>query len=85
MVPGAFGGRRLIFISEMGWICSVDFDKTAPYESFQRHFFIPFAWLSTRATIISMVTARKDILFVRGHEVAIVKKGLETAEVMPIR
>ena len=85
MVPGAFGGRRLIFISEMGWICSVDFDKAAPYESFQRHFFLPFAWLSTRATIISMVTARKDILFVRGHEVAIVKKGLETAEVMPIR
>jgi WD40 repeat protein len=85
MVSGPFGGPRLIFISEMGWICSVDFDKSAPFESFQKHFFIPFAWLSTRAAIISMVTARKDILFVRGHVVAIVKKGLETAEVMPLR
>jgi WD40 repeat protein len=84
-VPVTFGGRLLIFISGSGWICSVNFDTPAPFESFQRHFFVPCAWLSTRAAIISMVTARKDILFVRGHEVAIVKRGLETAEVMPIR
>jgi WD40 repeat protein len=83
-VPGAFGGRRLVFICESSWICSVDFDTLAPHKSFQRHFFIPFAWLSTRATIISMVTERKDLLFVRGHEVAIVKNGLEAAEIMPI-
>ena len=83
-VPVVFGGCLLIFISESGWICSVNFDTPAPYESFQRHFFIPFAWLSTRATIISTVTARKDILFVRGHEVAVVRKGLEAVEVVPI-
>jgi WD40 repeat protein len=83
-VPVVFGGRILIFISESGWICSINLDTPAPYESFQRHFFVPFAWLSTRTTIISMVTARKDILFVRGHEIAIVRKGLETVEVVPI-
>jgi hypothetical protein len=79
-----FGGRLLVFISESGWICSINMDTPAPYQSFQRHFFLPFAWLSTRATIISMVTAKKDILFVRGHEIAIVRKGLETVEVVPI-
>ena len=84
-VPGAFGSRLLIFISEDGWICSVDLDTPGPHESFQRHFFIPSAWLSTRATIISMVTERKDILFVRGHEVAIIRKGLDVVELVSIR
>jgi WD40 repeat protein len=83
-VSGAFGGRLLLFISESGWICSADCDTPAPHESFQRHFFVPFAWLSTSANIISMVTERKDILFVRSHEVAIIKNGLEAVEVIPI-
>jgi WD40 repeat protein len=85
IVPDAIGGRLLVFIAESGWICSVGLDSPAPHASFQPHFFIPSAWLSTSAKIISVVTEKKDILFVRGHEVAIIKKGLEAVEGISIR
>jgi WD40 repeat protein len=84
IAPGLFGGHLLVFISESGWICSVDLNNPSPHTAFQRHFFIPSAWLSTGARIISVVTERKDILFVRGHEAAIIKNGLEVVEVISI-
>lgn len=83
-VIGAFRRWLLVFISTSGWICSVYLDDPAPHTSFCRHFFIPSAWLSTSTKILSLVTEKKDILFVRGHEVAIIKNGLESAEVISL-
>jgi hypothetical protein len=76
--------KTVIYVANWNVGASVGTDTPAPYESFQRHFFVPLAWLSTPTNIISMVTTRKDILFVRGYEVAIVRKGLETVEVVSI-
>ena len=74
----------LIFLSVSGWICSVELDASShePQGSFQRHFFVPLAWLSTSAKIIVRVTERRDIIFARGEEVAVVRNGLENVEVV---
>jgi WD40 repeat protein len=82
LAPGSFGGLLLVFIAESGWICSIDLNTPSPHSTFQRHFFIPSAWLSTNTRIVSAITTRKDILFVRDHEVAIIKNGLEAVEVI---
>ncbi|KAE8443095.1 hypothetical protein EG329_002339 [Mollisiaceae sp. DMI_Dod_QoI] len=82
--PGPLGSPLLLFISETGWIYSINLRNSSPHSTFQRHFFIPFAWLSTSASIITGCTVRKDILFVRGHEVAIIGGGLKAAETISI-
>ncbi|KAL2069213.1 hypothetical protein VTL71DRAFT_15551 [Oculimacula yallundae] len=80
IAPGPFSGTLLVFIAFDGWICSIDMNHASPHSTFQRHFFVPSAWLSTSAKIISAVTSRKEILFVRGHEIAVISNGLDAAE-----
>ncbi|OBT89163.1 hypothetical protein VE02_01632 [Pseudogymnoascus sp. 03VT05] len=68
--------KRLIFLDASGWICSTDqktFDVT-------RHFFVPADWLSSNLELMICVTKSGDILFVRGDEVAVIKRGLDTSE-----
>ncbi|KAH7370025.1 hypothetical protein BKA65DRAFT_487549 [Rhexocercosporidium sp. MPI-PUGE-AT-0058] len=82
IAPGPFSGALLVFIADNGWICSIDSNHPSPHSTFQRHFFVPSAWLSTSAEIISAVTSRKEILFVRGHEIAVISNGLDAIEMV---
>ncbi|KAI4217247.1 MAG: hypothetical protein LQ351_000556 [Letrouitia transgressa] len=67
---------RLVFLHSSGWICSANsssFDLT----SYVRHFFIPTDWLSNSIDLLINVTVRGTILFAKGNEVAVIKKGLD--------
>lgn len=68
--------KRLVFLHASGWICSAD-DKTF---AVTRHFFVPADWLSSNLELMIRVTKLGDILFVRGDEVAVIKRGLDTNE-----
>ena len=76
------GGRLLVFMSNTGWICSIDLNIPFPHDSFQRHFFVPFAWLSSSDRLLAKVSDRGDILFVHGQEIAVARNGLEEFEVV---
>jgi len=52
-------------------------------ERHTRHFFIPFDWLSAGADLMIDVTCNGDIIFVKQHEIAIIKRGLEASEQGP--
>ncbi|PGH18218.1 hypothetical protein AJ79_00556 [Helicocarpus griseus UAMH5409] len=53
-ILGASDQTALVFLSTTGWICSVPLDNRAPHTLFQRHFFVPSAWLSTSSPIMSL-------------------------------
>ncbi|KFZ16946.1 hypothetical protein V501_01985 [Pseudogymnoascus sp. VKM F-4519 (FW-2642)] len=69
-------GTRLIFLDASGWICSTE-QKTF---AVTRHFFVPADWLSSNLELMICVTKSGYILFVRGDEVAVIKRGLDTNE-----
>ena len=71
--------QRLVFLDSNGWICSAD----AGVQNATRHFFIPADWLSTGANQMIDVTSNGDIVFVKRHEIAIIKRGLDTSEQGP--
>lgn len=75
-------GQRLLFLHSSGWVCSTDLG-ISNIESHIRHFFIPTDWLSAGANLMIDVTCNGDIVFVKRHEVAIIKRGLETSEQGP--
>jgi WD40 repeat protein len=83
-VVGVFGGDLLVFISKQGWVCSIDLNVPLPVGSLQRHFFVPFAWLSASAKVLAQATARRDIVFVHGDEVAVVQNGLDDVEIIDL-
>ncbi|KFY92871.1 hypothetical protein V500_04002 [Pseudogymnoascus sp. VKM F-4518 (FW-2643)] len=68
--------KRLVFLHASGWICSAD-EKTF---AVTRHFFVSADWLSSNLELMIRVTKLGDILFVRGDEVAVIKRGLDTNE-----
>jgi WD40 repeat protein len=78
------GGHILIFMSNTGWVCSVDLNIPFPHDSFQRHFFVPFAWLSTSVRLLIKVSDRGDVLFVHGQEIAVVRNGFEELDVVQL-
>lgn len=85
IVPGTIGGNILIFITESGWLSSINLDVPMPHESFIRHFPLPFDWLSTRARTAVEVTDKKDLIFVKDDEIAVVKNALDNIEVVSLR
>lgn len=72
-------GQRLVFLHSSGWICSAD-PETFTVEHYVRHFFIPADWLSTDRDLMIEVSRHGDITFVKGDEVAVIKRGLENTE-----
>jgi WD40 repeat protein len=66
---------HLIFLDHEGWICSFRLDG-GPARAHQRHFFIPPDWQSYNRGLISLITTKGDIAFAKGHEVAIIRGGL---------
>lgn len=79
---GSGGAERLIFLQEGNWISAID-SKTAHLRRIARHFFLPNDWLGmeNHRELMMEVTSRGNVLVVRRHEVAIVKRGLTRAEV----
>ncbi|KAJ5674161.1 hypothetical protein N7462_009600, partial [Penicillium macrosclerotiorum] len=81
MIIGFFG-NRVLFLDQDGWICSIFLEDTAP-ESYYRHFFFPFDWLSTDGAILTFTT-RSEILLAKEGDLAIIKRGLEFSQMVPL-
>ncbi|KAK1829368.1 hypothetical protein QBC39DRAFT_311254 [Podospora conica] len=75
---GTFASR-LIFFTTDGWIASFDLAQPTP-ESLLRHFFIPIDWTIAGHMLVIGLGRNGEILFARGDELAVVKKGLEGTE-----
>ena len=75
-------GRTLLFLDRRMWVCSLDLEKFKG--EYFRHFFIPEDWLSVNRTLILKVTAEGDFVFVKKHEVAVIKNGLQNKETISI-
>ena len=71
--------KRLVFLHSEGWICSAE-ARAAKSEVYNRHFFLPIDWLTSNTNMITEVTYNGDIIFVKGEEVAVIKRGLENVE-----
>ena len=72
-------GKRLVFLHSNGWISSAE-SRAATVEEYDRHFFVPADWLTTNAKLMTEVTRKGDIIFVKRDEVAVIKRGLENIE-----
>ncbi|KAK4444616.1 hypothetical protein QBC34DRAFT_182549 [Podospora aff. communis PSN243] len=83
MVIGLFG-TRVLFLDQDGWICSMVLAPATP-ETYSRHFFLPFDWLSTDDTLLVAFTARNEILFTKEDELAVIKRGLDFSQPVPLR
>lgn len=75
-------GNTLLFLDRRMWLCSLDLEKFKG--EYFRHFFIPDDWLSVNRTLILKVTVKGDFVFVKKHEVAVIKNGLENKEPVSI-
>lgn len=80
-VIGAYR-QRLVFLDSNGWICSADVGIPNA-DQCTRHFPIPADWLSTGANLMIDITCNGDIVFVKRHEIAVIKRGLDTSEQGP--
>lgn len=74
---------RLVFLHNSGWVCSAD-ASTFDLSGYIRHFFIPADWLSSNSELLIDLTARGTILFAKGNEVAVIKKGLDIDSSAPM-
>ena len=76
-------GTRMIFLDRTGWICSADLEKFCG-EFYFRHFFIPADWMSINPELIGILTPRNDLAFAQRHEIAVVKRGFDYSERVPL-
>ncbi|KAL8741617.1 MAG: hypothetical protein Q9190_005799 [Brigantiaea leucoxantha] len=72
-------GRRVVFLDGSNWICSADLQATKADE-YQYHFFLPAEWPSANTDLIIGVTHKRDIIFIKRDEVAVIKRGLDNVE-----
>lgn len=82
---GLFGNEILVFLTTSGWICSIDIDKSTPQETFLRHFFVPFSWLSNHSDLVVRATEKRDVVFVQRDQIAVVKQALDHMEQVSVR
>ena len=80
-VIGAYR-QRLVFLDNNGWVCTTDVGLRNA-DQHTRHFVIPIDWLSGVANLMIDVTCNGDIVFVKRHEIAVIKRGLEMSEQGP--
>jgi WD40 repeat protein len=70
-------GQKLVFLQNDAWVCSVDSHCVG---NVVRHFFLPSDWLSTYHGLIIDVTSKGDVIFIKGGEVVVIKRGLDNIE-----
>lgn len=66
--------QKLVFLHSDNWICSTDPERAG---NFLRHFFLPADWLTSNVDLMIEMTLAENILFVKGDEVAVIKRGLQ--------
>lgn len=86
---GAFGAiigisaNRVLFLDRDGWVCSIILDD-APPETYNCHFPLPLDWLSTNESLLLALTTKGDIVFGKGDELAVIRHGLDSPQVIPL-
>ncbi|KAK8102609.1 hypothetical protein PG984_015755 [Apiospora sp. TS-2023a] len=75
-----FNNWFLVFLSQSGWVCSVELNGGAILNTFEKHFFVPSVWRTGNATLISKIRRNQDIVFVHNAGVIVVKNGLDNGE-----
>lgn len=83
-VIGVNSKGQLTYLDRQSWVCSVDIDGVSQGDlRYSRHFFVPYDWFSATWGVAAVLT-KKDVVFARGDEIAIVKGGLEVSESLTI-
>jgi WD40 repeat protein len=84
-IIGRGDNGRLIFLDTRSWVCSADpEDLDSKSVLYTRHFFVPYDWFSGRRDVTSAIS-RRDVLFARNDNVAIIKRGLEYGEKVEVK
>ena len=74
--------NSILFLNQDGWICSVKMEDSLP-QYYTRHFFLPNDWLSTNDQVLIRCTPSREIVFVKEHEIAIIRRGLDCIDSVP--
>jgi WD40 repeat protein len=81
---GIVAPNTLVFLDINLWVCTINL-KDFNGQSYTRHFFLPYDWLSASGHGLLMdVVGRWDVLAVRNEEVAVVRRGLSLGEKVEI-
>lgn len=75
--------NRILFLDQDGWVCSIFLEDTVP-ETYSRYFFLPVDWLSTDNALLITMDKRNQILLAKGDELAVIKRGLDFSQEVPI-
>lgn len=76
-----FNSSFLVFLSNGGWVCSVELSGLVPADTFQRHFFIPSVWRTGETwDFNTMIRRNQDVIFVHNNAIIVVKNGLDRGE-----
>ncbi|KAL9611229.1 MAG: hypothetical protein Q9167_004112 [Letrouitia subvulpina] len=79
-IIGLDDANRLLFLDIHSWVCTADLESLGEGSIiYWRHFFLPYDWFAGTRDLVCAV-ARRDVLFARNNDVAIIKNGLEFAE-----
>ena len=70
----------LIYLSQQGWICSINIDDISPEKFYTRHFFIPLQWHSNIDQLAMCVTNKGCIALAVKSEIAVFHNGLNFEE-----
>jgi hypothetical protein len=84
-IIGISESGKLVFLDTHSWVCSASLESTfGSSVSYSRHFFVPYDWFSGTRDIVCGL-ARRDVIFARNDDVAIIKGGLEYVEKVGVR
>jgi hypothetical protein len=84
-IIGIGDSGKLVFLDVHSWVCSASLQSTfGSFVSYSRHFFVPYDWFSGTQDIVCAL-ARRDVLFVRHDDVAIIKGELEYVEMVDVK
>lgn len=84
-IIGVSESGKLVFLDTHSWVCSANLESTfGNAVSYSRHFFVPYDWFSGTRDIVSGL-ARRDVVFARNDDVAIIKGGLVYEEKVDVR
>lgn len=76
--------NQLVFLDTHSWVCSADLETLKSHKgsfiTYSRHFFVPYDWLAGTRDVVCAVAPRRDVLFARNDDLAVIKGGLEYAE-----
>lgn len=79
-IIGISESGMLVFLDTHSWVCSASLESTfGSAVSYSRHFFVPYDWFSGTREIVCGL-AKRDVVFARNDNIAIIKGGLQYVE-----